>query len=88
MIVGLTVAVSSTRSSGSTPALLSGLGVGVAGIFVTAILIYLLAYLNVVQNSERDRSSLRSLLVAASVPLSVAFAGVLIYESLVVIGFL
>ena len=88
MIVGLTVAVSSTRSSGSTPALLSGLDVGVAGIFVTAILIYLLAYLNVVQNSERDRSSLRSLLVAASVPLSVAFAGILIYESLVVIGFL
>jgi hypothetical protein len=88
VIVGLTVAVSSSGSSASAPALLSNLGVGVAGIFVTGILIYLLAYLNVVENSERDRPSLHLLLVAANVPLSFAFAGILIYESLVVVGFL
>jgi hypothetical protein len=88
VIAGLTVAVSSTGSSASAPTLLSTLGVGVAGIFVTGILIYFLAYLNVVENSERDRPSLHLLLIATSVPLLFSFAGILIYESLVVIGFL
>lgn len=86
--MGIIVAGSSDLTSASVPTLLSDLGVGVASIFVTAILIYILAYLNIVENSERKRDQLRSLLLTASIPLSFTFAGILMYESLIVIGFL
>lgn len=86
--MGSMIAGSSDLTSASVPALLSDLGVGVASIFVTAVLIYILAYLNVVENSEQKRDSLRSLLTVVSIPLSFAFAGIMIYESLAVIGFL
>lgn len=82
------MAVSSKLTSTGVPTLLSDQGIGVASIFVTALLVYVLAYLNVVENSERDRRSLRSLLVAVSVPLFFAFTGILAYESLAVIGLL
>lgn len=86
--MGATVAVSSKLTSTGVPTLLSDPGIGVASIFVTALLVYVLAYLNVVENSERDRRSVQSLLVAVSIPLFSAFAGILAYESLVVIGLL
>lgn len=85
--MGLTSVVSSA-SSASSLSLLSGLGVGAAGIFVTVALVYLLAYLNIVEASERNRKHLRSLLVVVSVPLTFAFAGMILYESLSIIGFL
>lgn len=86
--MGSMVAGSSDLTSASVPTLLSDPGVGVASIFVTAILIYFLAYLNIVESSEQERDSLRSLLIAVFIPFSFTFAGILAYESLVVIGFL
>lgn len=86
--MGSIVAGSTDVPSASVPTLLSDPGVGVASIFVTAILIYILAYLNIVESSERKRDSLRSLLITVSIPLAFTFASILTYESLVVIGFL
>lgn len=60
----------------------------VGGIFVTGLLTYLLAYLNVVEASERNRQALRSLLVSAIIPLAFVFAGIILIESLTVIGIL
>lgn len=87
-MMGLTIVVSPNASSASTLPMLSGLGVGEGGIFATAVLIYLLAYLNVVEASERDRSRLRSLLVSVSFPLLLAFIGIVVFESLIATGFL
>lgn len=84
----LTVVVSPGMSSASTLSLLSDLGVGAGGIFVTAILVYLLAYLNVVEASTQRRQHLRSLLVVVVVPLAVTFFGIVLFKSLTVIGFL
>lgn len=85
-MTGLSVAVSSSSSSVDPPSLFSSPGVGIAGIFATGILVFLLAYLTVVENSERDRPHLRTLLVAASAPLMFAFAGIIAYESLAVLN--
>ena len=75
-------------SSASSLSVLARLGVGVGGIFVTALLAYLLAYLQVLGASRRDRRRLRTLLVAVSVPLAFAFAGIVAFESLRIIGLL
>jgi hypothetical protein len=77
---------SSSASSASALSLFTGVGVGAGGIFVTVLLTYLLAYLNVVEASERSRRQLQSLLVLASVPLMFVFAGIVLFESLTVIG--
>lgn len=87
-MMGLTIVVSPDASSASALPMLSELGVGEGGIFATAILIYLLAYLNVVEASEHDHSRLRSLLVAVSFPLLLAFIGIVAFESLIATGFL
>jgi len=70
------------------PSLFSDLGVGGAGIFVTVILAYLLAYLNVVENSTCNRPDLRSLLITSIIPLLFAFAGIIVYESFLTVGLL
>lgn len=85
--MSLTAIVSSNAPADSL-SLLSSQGVGIGGIFVTALLAYLLAYLNVVEASERNRQGLRSLLVAAIVPLALVFAGIVTFESLTIIGLL
>lgn len=85
--MSLTAIVSSNAPADSL-SLLSTQGVGIGGIFVTALLAYLLAYLNVVEASERNRQGLRSLLVAAIVPLALVFAGIVTFESLTIIGLL
>lgn len=85
--MSLTAIVSSNAPADSL-SLLSSQGVGIGGIFVTALLAYLLAYLNVVEASERNRRGLRSLLVAAIVPLALVFAGIVTFESLTIIGLL
>lgn len=84
--MGISIAVQSA-SSGSVLSLISGVGVGLGGIFVTAVLVHLLGYLNVVKASERHRQRLQSLLVMTSIPLMFAFGGLIAFESLSVLGF-
>lgn len=86
--LAMAVSLSSSSSSVDPPSLFSTPGVGLAGIFVTGLLVFLLAYLTVVEHSERDRPHLRTLLVATSTPLMVAFAAIIAYESLAVLGVL
>lgn len=86
--MGLTAVVASDAPSVSELSLLSIQGVGAGGIFVTALLVFLLAYLNVVEASARARRHIRSLLVTVIVPLWLVFACIIAFEALVIIGFL
>lgn len=81
------IASSSALSAGSL-SVLAAVGVGAGGILVVVLLAYLLAYLNVVEASDRDYRQLRSLLVVASVPLLFVFGAVITFESLTVLGLL
>lgn len=86
--MGLTAAVTSGTPSASSLSLISTVGVGAGGIFVTALLVYLLAYLNVVEASERNRQHLQSLLVVASIPLAFVFVSVVAFKTLTILGYL
>lgn len=66
---------------------LTYLGGDTAGIYVTAALAFLLAYLTVARASEREFTELRLLLVMASIPLLFTFVSTLILESLETLGF-
>jgi hypothetical protein len=79
---------SSSAPTANSLSVFAGVGVGVGGILVTGVLLYLLAYLNVVEATEHTRQQLRSLLVAASVPLMFVFGAIIVFESLTVIGLL
>jgi hypothetical protein len=79
---------SSSASAASSLSLFASVGIGVGGILITGVLLYLLAYLNVVEATEHNREQLRSLLVAASVPLVFVFGAIIAFESLTVIGLL
>lgn len=82
--MGLTAIVSSAGAgvSASALSLLSPVGLGVGGVFVAAALIYLLAYLDLLNASEAEHRALRRMLVATIIPLSVAFAGVVVFRTL------
>lgn len=89
--MGLTAIVSSAASSASSAgagvsasvtSLLSPVGLGVGGIFVAAALIYLLAYLDLVDAVEEDMAAIRRVLLAAIIPLIVVFAGIVTYHTL------
>lgn len=84
--MSLTVAVPPGVSSGGGLSLLADPGVGAGSMFVTGLVVYLLAYLNVVEASERDRRWLRWLLVAMIIPLATAFLGILVFETLETLG--
>ena len=86
--MGITAVVHSGSSSVASLSLLSQVGLGVGGIFVTTLLVYLLAYLKIIEASSRSKQYLRQLLVGTSVPLLVAFAGIIAFESLSIIGVL
>lgn len=81
------VAHSGGSSVGSL-ALYSQIGVGIGGIFVAALLVYLLGYTQVLEASERDDRRLRLLLVSAILPLQFAFVGLIAFESFRIIGLL
>lgn len=82
-----TIAV--TNPSTAEPlSLLLDVGYGVGGIFITVLLVYLLAYLNIVEASERSRVRIRSLLISVSLPLAVVFTGIITFASLSIIGVL
>lgn len=80
------VVVSASVSSGSSLPLLSNPGVGSGGIFISALLTYLLAQLHIVGASERDFRGVRTLLVVMIVPLGIVFVGIIALESLSIIG--
>lgn len=87
--MGLTAIVSSAASSSSAGAgvsasatsLLSPVGAGVGGIFVAAALIYLLAYLDLLDAVEVE-APVRTALVSAIIPLFIVFAGIVAFRTL------
>lgn len=83
----MTIAATSPAST-ELLSVFAAVGLGTGSIFITMLLVYLLAYLNVVEASERRRDHLRSLLIAMSVPLVFVFTGVIIFQSLRIIDLL
>lgn len=80
------VILASHALSASEVTRLSIQGVGPAGPILSALLVFLLAYLYIVEASERDRYRLQALLGAITVPLAVVFIAIIAYESLAIIG--
>ena len=75
--------------SDTTPEdVVSYLGGDTAGILVTALLAYLLAYLTVVKASKREFREIRLLLVITSIPLLFTFGSILVIESLETLEFI
>lgn len=66
----------------------SYLGGDTAGILVTALLAYLLAYLTVAKASRREFREIRLLLVITSIPLLFTFGSILVIESLETLEFI
>jgi hypothetical protein len=66
----------------------ASLGIGPADIFVALALIYVLAYLYLLDpmsiNSDK-KAQLRVLLLGCAIPLSAAFLGVVLYTSITII---
>lgn len=69
----------------SATSLFTAVGVGAGGVLVAVGLIFVLAYLNVLNASERDVERLRVLCVAVAIPLSVTFGAIVIFETLAVL---
>lgn len=83
-IAGASSSAGAASSAGAGVAsLFTATGVGVGGIFVAAALVLVLAYLNLVNESNRDH--LRTLATAAAVPLFVTFLAIVAFEALVVL---
>lgn len=87
--MGLTAIISSAASSSaagagvtaSATSMLAPVGAGVGGIFVAAALIYLLAYLDLLDAVE-GRTPSRGAVVATVIPLFVVFAGIVAFQTL------
>lgn len=85
--MGLTAIVSSSASASSSSAsvsvasLTSPVGLGVGGIFVAAALILLLSYFDMLEAADDANESIRMTLVASIVPLTIAFAGVVTFQT-------
>ncbi|WP_128226243.1 hypothetical protein [Halobacteriaceae bacterium SHR40] len=67
---------------------ISYLGGDTAGIYVTTILAFLLAYLTVVKASKRDFREIQLLLAITSIPLLFTFGSIIITESLKTLQFI
>jgi len=91
--MGLVAIISSVLGSSSAGAgsagagagalgLFTSVGAGVGGIFVAATLIYLLAYLDLFDAAEVENPELRRTVVAITIPLGMAFAGVVLFNTL------
>lgn len=87
--MGLTAIISSAASSSSAGAgvsasvtsMLSPVGAGIGGIFVAAALIYLLAYLDLLDAVDSD-TRIRGALIATIIPLFIVFMGIVGYRTL------
>lgn len=95
--MGLTAIVSSAASSASSASstassaasasmsvasLTLPVGLGIGGVFVTAAVILLLAYFDVLNATEDADESIRMTLVASIVPLAIVFVGVVVFRTL------
>lgn len=89
--MGLTAIVSTSASSSSAgveASITSGLspiGLGVGGLFVALALIFALAYLNILESIDADRTT-RNVVIASVVPMLFVFGAMVLYESLQVLG--
>lgn len=92
--MGLTAIVSSSASSASSSSaaasasvtsMLSPVGAGVGGIFVAATLIWLLAYLDLLDASDLQSDRLRQTLAATIVPLFVVFVGIVAFQTMTIL---
>lgn len=73
---------SASSASTSVASLVSPVGMGVGGVFLAAALILLLAYFDVFTATDDPNDAVRTTLVASIVPLSIAFAGVVVFQTL------
>ncbi|WP_436926756.1 hypothetical protein [Halosimplex amylolyticum] len=88
--MGATAVVSSSASATSSAAgvsatvtsLLSPVGTGVGGVAVAITLVYVLAHLDVVSASPDGDERVRQTLVAASIPLGLTFAGIVLFRTM------
>lgn len=78
------VAVSAGVTTGGNPGIqaLTTVGPAIGAIFVAGTLIYLFAYLDLLEATTGDRPKIHHQLVSLIVPLFIAFAGIVLYSSL------
>lgn len=74
-------------SVSAATSLFVSVGLGIGGIFVAAVLVFLLAYLDLLDAADPESSAVRRTLIATVVPLFLTFAGVVVFESLSVLGY-
>lgn len=81
--MGLTATTSSVSSThGSALSLVSPVGPAVGGVFVVAALLVVLAFYDVLDATEAGDEPFQSMLIAAIVPLAVAFVGTVLVRVL------
>jgi hypothetical protein len=80
--MGAIAGVSSSSAGVSATSMLTPVGLGAGGVFVAGALILLLAYLDILETSERDVGDVRMLLLAGVGPLSITFAAIVFFESI------
>ena len=80
--MGATAGVSGSAAGVSATSLLTPVGLGAGDIFVAGALILLLAYLDILETSERDARDVRIMLLAGVSPLSITFAAIVFFESI------
>lgn len=85
--MGLIAIVSSALGSASSSAsvsaiyLVSSVGVGLGGIFVAGALVYLFSYFDLLEQGETDTHDLQRTVLATIIPLTVVFAGILLFKT-------
>lgn len=78
-------ASSSAGVSASVTSLLTPVGLGVGGVFVAAMLVYLLAYLDIVKTFDANVEYHKRTLLAGIIPLLIAFGSIVLYKSLTIV---
>lgn len=81
--MGLTAIVSGTSSASAS--LLSSIGMEAGSIFVSVALIFLLGYLNLFDAIGKQDESQKQTILAATLPLVVAFSAIVLYQVLLVL---
>jgi hypothetical protein len=76
---------SASSASASAISLTSPVGAGIGGVFVAAALVFLLAYLDVLNASEVANAEVRRTVLATAIPLALVFVGIVAFQSLQVL---
>ncbi|AWB28162.1 hypothetical protein [Halococcoides cellulosivorans] len=80
--MGVAAITSSAAGSATVTSLLSPVGFGVGGVVVAALLIGLLAYLDVLTARPETDSTVRVGVIAAVIPLGLTFGAVVLFQTL------